>query len=895
MTRLTFGVSASSFAANMAMRQNAVNYSHKHPKASQAVFQSFYVDDGLTGANSIEEAIQLREDLQDLFKLGGFQLRKWKSNEHDVLATIPPDLIDPKTTQEFKYEEDYTKILGVQWNAASDCFRPTISLPEILTPLTKRALVSSIARLFDIFGWCSPAIITMKILLQRLWESNLGWDEPVPENIERAWEKWYEELPQLRNHNIPRSYFPKDVEVVSIQLHGFCDASEVAYSGVVYLRAVDKEGAIRTALVMAKTKVAPIKRLSIPRLELCGGVILAKLLNHLAHTLEIESRNIFAWTDSRVVLGWLRGSPRRFKTFVGNRITEMTEALPIECWRHVDGTVNPADCASRGMFPAQLTQHDLWWCGPPWLQDSEEKWDAGRDFPQHPIPSEERELPQIALVANTTQLPLLQRTSSYDRLMRITAWMFRFVKNCRRKDERLVCSNLTVHEIGQAEEFWWRTVQESEFLEEMSDLKTKGRLKGTSKILTFHPFLDSKGLLRVGGRIHQADLQYSKRHPLLLPANHALTKLLISSEHRRLLHAGPTLVSASLSRRFCVLNNRRVVRSIVRSCVKCRKTEATPTPQIFGQLPADRLKPGPVFDCVGVDYAGPVMVKSGPVRRPILTKAYVAVFVCFTTKAVHLELVSELTTSAFIAALRRFIGRRGIPSAIWSDHGTNFVGAEREIKEMMQKESSDSVAEFCALQKIKWKFTPEHAPHFGGLWEAAVRSFKKHVRKVLGEVKLNFEEFTTVLVQVEACLNSRPLTPLPDASDALEVLTPGHFLIGRPLTALPDEAVHQQLTTLRRWQLCQTLTRHWWARWSKEYIETLLKFSKWHTPSRNLRVGDIVCLRDEPLAPTRWPLARVIEIHPGRDGRTRVVTVRTAKGIYKRPIIKMVPLVCEGN
>ena len=189
-------------------------------------------------------------------------------------------------------------------------------------------------------------------------------------------------------------------------------------------------------------------------------------------------------------------------------------------------------------------------------------------------------------------------------------------------------------------------------------------MKRTSKILTFHPFLDSKGLLRVGGRIHQADLQYSKRHPLLLPGIHTLTKLLIDSEHRRLLHAGPTLVSASLARRFCILNNRRVVRSIVRSCVKCRKIEAIPTPQILGQLLADRLKPGPVFDCVGIDYAGPVMVKSGPVRRPVLTKAYVAVFVCFTTKAVHLELVSELTTSAFIAALRRFIGRRGIPSTM---------------------------------------------------------------------------------------------------------------------------------------------------------------------------------------------------------------------------------------
>ena len=203
----------------------------------------------------------MRADLQDLFKLGGFQFRKWKSNEHDVLSTIPPDLIDSNTTQELKYEDKYTKILGVEWNAASDCFRPTVSLPEIRMPLTKRAVVSNTSRSFDIFGWCSPAIITIKILLKRLWESNLEWDEPVRENIERSWEKWYEELPQLWNHTIPGSYFPKDMEIVNVQLHGFCDASEVAYSGVLYLRAVNKKGAIHTALVMAKTKVATIKRL----------------------------------------------------------------------------------------------------------------------------------------------------------------------------------------------------------------------------------------------------------------------------------------------------------------------------------------------------------------------------------------------------------------------------------------------------------------------------------------------------------------------------------------------------------------------------------------------------------------------------------------------------------
>ena len=173
---------------------------------------------------------------------------------------------------------------------------------------------------------------------------------------------------------------------------------------------------------------------------------------------------------------------------------------------------------------------------------------------------------------------------------------------------------------------------------------------------------------------------------------------------------------------------------------------------------------------MGIDYAGPILVKSGPVCKPVLKKSYAAVFICFTTKAVHLELVFE---------------PRGIPSIIWSDHGTNFVGAERELRKLLWKEGSDTAAEFYTSQKIKWSFTSEHTPHFGELWEAAAKSFRLHVKKVLGEVKLNFEEFSTVLVQVEACLNSRPLTPLPDKSNTLEVLAPGHFLIGRPLT--PDE------------------------------------------------------------------------------------------------------------
>ena len=327
----------------------------------------------------------------------------------------------------------------------------------------------------------------------------------------------------------------------------------------------------------------------------------------------------------------------------------------------------------------------------------------------------------------------------------------------------------------------------------------------------------------------------------------------------------------------------------------CRRVASKPRPQIMGQLPSDRLNPGPIFDYVGVDYAGPILTKSGPVRKPTITKSYVAVFVCFSTKAVHLETVTDLTTAAFIATLRRFTARRGKPSVIWSDHGTNFAGAAREIKELFKTpETRKALSDHCSKQGIQWKFIPEQSPHFGGLWEAAVKSLKFHFRRIVGDVKVTFEEFTTIVTQIEACLNSRPLTPLPENSDGIEVLTPGHFIIGRPLEAIPDpNPSYQPMPVLKRWHLCQTLVRHFWQRWSSEYLGQLQRFSKWNTPSRNVQVGDIVCLREVQLFPTKWPLARIKEVHPGADGKVRVVTVQTQRGTYKRPITKIVPLIHE--
>ena len=327
MTRVTFGVSASSFAANMAVKQNASDFALDYSQAVDVVNDSFYVDDGLTGADSPKEAIDLQEQLQALFAKGGFLLRKWNSSDPTVLQHIPPELRDSQCMHLIPDSHEYVKTHGIEWNANADHFRLTIADLPPLEDVTKRILVSDIAKTFDALGWFSPSIIKVKILLQQLWESKVDWDDPISTAIRDVWLKWRSELVVLSSKHISRCYFSKETRIVSTELHGFCDASEQAYAAVVYLRMTDTDGNTQIVLVTSKTKVAPIKRLTIPRLELCGTQLLAQLLHHVKQVFNLPLSRVFAWTDSTIVLNWLVGDPRRFKTYVGNRVSCIVELI----------------------------------------------------------------------------------------------------------------------------------------------------------------------------------------------------------------------------------------------------------------------------------------------------------------------------------------------------------------------------------------------------------------------------------------------------------------------------------------------------------------------------------------------------------------------------------------
>ena len=676
MTRVTFGVSASCFAANMAVKQNAIDFVDEYPLAAKVVETSFYVDDCLTGADDAKTTIVLRRQLQDLFSRGAFLLRKWNSSEPSVLESIPQELQDSKEVHPISDTSNYTKTLGLEWNTSTDTFRLTISNSPLASFVTKRILVSDIAKVFDILGWFAPATVTMKILLQRVWELHVVWDDPVPDEIQNAWRRWRSELQALSCKHLPRCYFPKEVKVDSLQVHGFSDASEAAYAGVVYLRIVDTEGKAHTTLVMSKTKVSPIKRLSIPRLELCGACLLARLLQHVKDTLQVPLSNVFAWTDSTIVLHWLTGNSRRFKTYVGNRVSSIIDLIPSDRWNHVVGTENPADCASRGMFPLELLEHELWWKGPSWLTLTPAHWPDQRSDSSIELPSEEeREICLVTTTQSNSPIVPLDRYSTFVRLQRVTAWSLRFIKNCRSargtRPESATAAGyppLTTRELVMAEGYLVKLSQEDDFPTEIALLKANCSLPSNSCLLSLHPFLDSEGVLRVRGREGNSELSYLRMHPIILHGKHRLTKLIISSEHLRMLHAGPTLVSSMLTRRFHIICLRKTVRSITRQCVTCRRQTTRPQPQMLGQLPIERVTPGTVFEKVGVDYAGPFHIKYGMVRKPTTVKAYLCIFVSLTVKAVHLEVVSDLTSEAFVASLRRFISRRGHPTLIWSDN-----------------------------------------------------------------------------------------------------------------------------------------------------------------------------------------------------------------------------------
>ncbi|XP_044749748.1 uncharacterized protein LOC123310348 [Coccinella septempunctata] len=876
LNTVTFGVTCSPFLANRTIKQLAVDEGCNFPLVVSILKDDIYIDDILSGSDSLENSRIIVEQLINIFNKAGFPLRKWASNCSALLDFLP----DESKLTPLDFDDDsIVKVLGLRWNPAKDTFCYSVNI--LSRKCTKRSILSELARIFDPLGFLAPLTFFSKYLTQTLWTLGLDWDDVPPPVIVSRWDQYKSELHCLETFEIPR--FLGIIRRESCELHGFCDASEKGFAGVVYLRVKISDSEFESTLVLAKTKVAPLKKVSIPRLELCAAVLLSNILDYIQSIFSsiFTITRTFAWSDSKVALCWIKSPPTRWKTFVGNRVASIQEKISPNCWHHISGSENPADIASRGCLPSELINNSLWWAGPSFLKGvfSVPEVIAG-DFSSDEFFGEQKLHSFNIQFEDNIVLSLLDKHSFLSKIQSIVAYLYRFSHNAM-KNRTKINGFLTIKELNMALNVIIRNVQGTVFAEEINRLKLNLPLSKTLRKLT--PFICNSGLLRVGGRLINAKFSYDRKFPILLPRQHRLTKLLIESFHRKYMHPGPRTLQHLISQQYWILSPRRAIRGVISKCVQCFRANPRTFQPLMGNLPSFRISQVKPFSCIGIDFGGPFYIKSSRLKGAKIQKAYLCLFVCCATKALHLELASDLSTDCFLAAFRRFIGRRGRVSYVHTDGGTNFVGAANYIKNIMK--------DVAAAEKIEWAFNPPATPHFGGLSEGGIKSVKTHLFRVIGEQILTFEEFNTLLVQIEAVLNSRPLTELsPDPND-LSVLTPGHFLTMEPLSSLPDpDLAPLNIKRLDRWQLLTRLHQDFWRRWHNEYLHTLNQRLKWTDNTVGINVGDLVLLKDEKLPPLKWKTGRITELYPGKDGVIRVASVKTTDGHYKRGLTKLCPL-----
>ena len=898
MCRVTFGVSASPFLAVRTLQQTARDHGEGYPSATHHIAASFYVDDFLGGADTVQEATQLFLDLRTVLAKGGFNLTKWRSSSEEVLKCIPPTLLESTPVKEATSSVTpiHSKALGLIWDSVSDVMSPSIHVDSTFTP-TKRGVYSDVSKTYDVLGWIAPTVVLMKILFQELWKTGQDWDAEIPSPLAEQHLLWRKELPLLKKKLIPRCYQLPHLTPILTELHAFCDASLKAYGAVVYCRTTYRDHPPVISLVTAKTKVARIAPSTVPRLELCGAVLLVKLLTSTAKTLNIPKEQWHAWTDSSIVLAWLDGLPRNFKTYVANRVTFILERTSPQHWKHVPTGENPADCSSRGMLPSELLHHTLWWDGPPWLK--EDPYSDPHQPPRRALQPLDMELKQVCIIAvpNISFLSqVLRQKSNYYTCLTTAAWWLRLKDRLRlgRPDPDDRTKHLTWGEIIRARNCFLRESQWINFPKEMKALKAGQPIPPNSRLKSVSPLMDSADLLRVGGRLANSSLSLSQQHPIVADSRDPFIKKWFLHLHVTLCHCGPSLLLSFAGNHLHVLGARRLSRSVCSQCTICRRNAPRWTTQLMGDLPAARVNPVRAFLHTGMDFAGPFKLKMGYVRKPVILEAHICIFVCLTYKAVHLEVVSNQTTEAFQACLRRFISRRNAPAHLYSDNGPNFTGAKNELKRLyswLKSESTDEAIQHYLLSThgVTWHNSPPAAPHFGGLWESGVKSMKHHLKRVMGQNRFTFEELCTISCQVEACLNSRPLIPLTSHNgDGLMTLTASHFLLYSAPSSYPeDPRLPARPDLLKTWSQCQSIIQHFWQRWSREYLSTLQKRVKWQNSSPNLQVGDIVVMKLERTFSCHWPLAKITAVFPGQDSKVRVVEIKTATGILTRPVTKL--------
>lgn len=906
--RIPFGIISSPF-----LLAATINYhlQESDSPVAKKLQGDIYVDNVITGVSTLSDAKDLYLEAKSLFAAASMNLREWASNSKEFM-----DFISQKD-QAGKFGH---KVLGINWDLINDTLSvPGPSVGNVDYIWTKRAVLQVISSVFDPLGYFSPTVLKAKLFMKNLWIEKCEWDTKLNEKQLEIWLQIIEALKEIPLCNLPRyiGITQEKTDLIQYNLICFCDASAKAFATVIYLHQ-SFSNSCKVDLIFSKTKLAPLN-MTIPRLELMGILIGVRALKFVSSELHLQIKGMTVFTDSMCVLHWIQ-SKKSLSVFVTNRLKEI-KSLKGVTFKHVSSEDNPADLATRGKPPRELSS-SIWWMGPTWLKYPEQQWPVFKIPPESRTSEVDSEMKgnKVMFEANllsredlsreNLQLPDLSdidecRYSSLLKLSRVTAWVLRFVTKLKKGES--YSGPLTVKELQKARLAWDLYIQSKCYPDLIRG--NKGNLRNQLNLQQ-----DDYGLLRCHGRYGNAtSLSQATKYPKLLPKDEHYTTLIVEDCHKRVFHAGVSQTLAQIRLEYWIPHGRSTVRKLLKQCRICRRCEgsAFKLPNM-PPWPKERVVEALPFEYTGLDYFGPLHVKLyTDTDKPTYKKVWVCLFTCMVVRAIHLELVDDMSADEFLLCLRRFMARRGIPRQIISDNAKQFK-ATKEMLNEAKFQASDCIDDYLSKQGIHWRFIVQLAPWMGGFYERLVGLTKRALRKSLGSQCLTEKQLATVLTEIEAVVNSRPLVYVDDDINSSMILTPSDFLSFHSHHTFPNVVnepdpefkLTRKLTSsqvlLQTWKRGQNRLNQFWSLWRNEYLLSLREKSPALSKgSKNIpgtpKIGDVVLVKDN-LPRGRWRVGRISEVIKGKDQKIRSAKVTVAPNKYLHRAVSMLyPIECPDE
>ena len=877
LTDVPFGDRPSGTVAMVALHKIADMNEEKYPEAARMIKHNSYVDDLLQSVSSENAAFSLASDVQNVLEQGNFKVKHW------VISGQTESCFTGHITFRRSKRE---KLLGMTWEPNVDQFlfegklnfSPQRNAPpkqritndnmerEIPELLTKRLLLRQVASIYDPLGIIVPFTLKGKLLMRQLVTSaspKNRWDEPVTCSCRNEWLAFFRDIFELETIRFPRCLMPSNATGDPILII-FSDASSQAYGACAYVRWSIGSDKYKASLISAKNKLAPMRQISIPRLELCAAVIGCRLAETIIREMTYEFTDVMYIVDSIIVRSQIQKESYGFGTFVATRIAEIQEKTKPCQWWWIKGSENPADLVTRPTKPTDLDTGSSWQTGPSFLRWPKDTWPISQKHYEQELPDRrticltvvaERYSPDLSNIIN------LGHFSAYDKLLRITA---RLLQSAEKRSLSGIGMPLQAELITKAETLWIRHAQKQLFENWQDRFKRLG------------PSITNEGILVVGSRISKwLKDNWNQHHFILLPAKHKMTELLIQKLHRRD-HGGIESTMARLQAKFWIPGARRVIKRVKAQCVTCKILNRQPQTQVMGQVTPERLSPSPAFYNTALDLFGPFLIKD-TVKRRTRAKVYGVIFTCLASRAVYLDLVEGYSTEDFLLSFRRFVTLRGYPATLYSDSGSQLVAAKKELQDIIQCWDERELTNWGAKQGLTWKFTKSaDAPWQNGCSESLIRLVKRALTMAIGDNILSFGELQTVVFEVANLLNERPIGRKPGADPTAGCyLSPNDLLLGRTQIAPPQGIWAETSRLSDRFLFLQRIVTTFWKKWYRDYFGSLLIRQKWHKEQRDIRPGDIVLVQEDKPLRNKWKLAEVTAVDKSTtDGKIRDATLR---------------------